>query len=170
MPRHKLNIQRNLKKASTKREVNLDLWSLAAVPMWILPSTLLKLEAWPGLLCSFGLTWFAGAAFDKPSIRRAAFALAGVHLAYTTGTKAIQDLTGQPIWRMGGTATNTSPPPLPNTGAGTAGLSSYMTNGNTLVPENNVLQLPNGNMGEYVAREATYDADPFDFTPEDHSF
>lgn len=100
-------IKANFKKATTKKEVNEDLKALIAVPVYLLIPSILKLSGWTGLLASFGLTWGAGAAFDWPSVRRAAYGITAIHLFYAKMSGTFNSMLGVPPWRMGTTPTTT---------------------------------------------------------------
>ena len=99
----KLSIKANFKKATKKDEVKSDAWSLLAAPLWILPSSLLKLSGWSGLGVSFLSTWLTGAIFDIQGLRRGAFALAATHVVYAKGTTFMANTLKIPMWDMYGT-------------------------------------------------------------------
>jgi hypothetical protein len=101
----KLNIKANFKKSTKGPEVKSDAWALLAAPLWILPSSLLKLSGWAGLLASFAATWLTGAFFDIQGLRRGAWALGGTHLLYTKGSGFITGTLKIPLWDMYGAKT-----------------------------------------------------------------
>jgi hypothetical protein len=130
-----LQINSNLKHSMSKQELTDDLSAVLAAATWVLPSTLLNLNGYAGLGVAFASTWGIGALFNIPGLRRAAWALGAVHLAYTAGRKPIEDLLGQPLWRMDETATVVEAAPASTT---TGGLAAAMQAGARMT------QLPNG--------------------------
>ncbi len=99
----KINFGANFKKATAQPAINESLWALLALPLWIVPSSVLKLTGWSGWAMSFATTWLAGALFDKPAIRYAAVGLGITQIGYTKMSGALNDI-GIPPWRMGGGA------------------------------------------------------------------
>ena len=99
----KLNIKANIKKATNKTEVKQDMTGLIAIPLYLIPATILRLSGWTGLIASFAVTWFTGAMFDIPSVRRNAWGMAGLHLVYGQGSGMINNLFGAPPWQIQGT-------------------------------------------------------------------
>lgn len=95
-----LQVKQNLKSSVSKPELTDDVSALLAVVTWILPATFFGLNGYAGLATSFGATWGLGALFNIPAMRRAAWALGGVQLAYTLATPTIESFVGKPIWRM----------------------------------------------------------------------
>lgn len=96
----KLNVGKNIKTSAKKTELIQDLWGVLAVATYLLPASLLKLNGYTGLLVSWLTTWLTGAIFNVPALRRASFAMAGVHLAYAKLTSNFNDM-GITLWRMG---------------------------------------------------------------------
>lgn len=130
-----LQINSNLKHSMSKQELTDDVSALLAAVTWVLPSTLLNLNGYAGLGVAFASTWGIGALFNIPGLRRAAWALGAVQLAYTAGREPIENALGTSLWRMDESATTTAA--LPAT-AGTAGLAAAMQAGARMT------QLPNG--------------------------
>lgn len=130
-----LQINSNLKHSMSKQELTDDLSAVLAAATWILPSTILGLNSYAGLGVAFASTWGIGALFNIPGLRRAAWALGAVQLAYTAGRKPIEDLLDKPLWRMdeSGTVTQAEPAETP-----TNGLAAAMQAGARMT------QLPNG--------------------------
>jgi hypothetical protein len=95
-----LQINQNLKHSMSKQELTDDVSALLAAVTWILPSTLLNLNSYAGLGVAFASTWGIGALFNIPGLRRAAWALGAVQLAYTAGREPIEKALDKPLWRM----------------------------------------------------------------------
>lgn len=134
MKKLNLNVKKNLKKSLDKKELKLDVWSLVALIPYVFLPTILKLKGWGGFVVAFTSAWLTGAIFDKPSIRRAAWGIAGVHLLYTEGSDFIQNTIKMPLWRIGtyefaGTDTSTAQQALDAAAKQTAGsLQDYINN------------------------------------------
>jgi hypothetical protein len=130
-----LQINSNLKHSMSKQELTDDVSALLAAVTWIIPSTLLNLNGYAGLGVAFASTWGIGALFNIPGLRRAAWALGAVQLAYTAGREPMENLLGTSLWRMDESATPTATIPATT---GTAGLAAAMQAGARMT------QLPNG--------------------------
>ena len=130
-----LQINSNLKHSMSKQELTDDLSAVLAAATWILPSTLLGLNSYAGLGVAFASTWGIGALFNIPGLRRAAWALGAVQLAYTAGREPIENALNTTLWRMDESSSVTSAAPA-DTGAG--GLAAAMQAGARMT------ELPNG--------------------------
>jgi hypothetical protein len=119
----------------SKQELTDDVSALLAAATWVIPSTLLNLNGYAGLGVAFASTWGIGALFNIPGLRRAAWALGAVQLAYTAGREPIENLLGTSLWRMDESATPTAAIPADSA---TNGLAAAMQAGARMT------QLPNG--------------------------
>lgn len=101
----KLDFMANLKSGLKKEPLKDN--AIGAVVGGVLPiviGTVLKLDGWTGWGVSYGATALIGKALGYNSIATGALAVGTAHLVWTKGSDTVQDVLGNPPWRMGTTA------------------------------------------------------------------
>lgn len=96
----------NLKKAFSAPYLKQYLLAGVGATVYTVLPTMLKMQGWGAFALGFGSVFLLGVALDSPGLIYGVIGVALCHLIYSLGSGTIQDVTGSPVWRLGGPAPN----------------------------------------------------------------
>lgn len=95
----------NLKKAFSAPYLKQYLLAGVGATVYTVLPTMLKMQGWGAFALGFGSVFLLGVALDSPGLIYGVIGVALCHLIYSLGSGTIQDVTGSPVWRLGGGST-----------------------------------------------------------------